>query len=454
MSEISHEASCSFSTCSLVKFVPRALIRTSYSALRSPPYSPVRNFSELVALPLRVVPADDGHYEIRDGFKRFSSWSEEGRRVIPVIVENSCSLPERKQLLLSANAPRRTLSPLDEGRVVDSLMKEDGLSVSAIAKLLGHKKEWVCKRQALATRLSATAGELLVRGKLSLTIAHHLTSLSMENQDSLLKSADSHHLSRQELLALVQAFRIAEQKPERRRLLRNPLGVLRPAAAPTSSVRAQRLEIHIQQISQTLSELRSFSIPIDLSPAEQRRLKALYRSACQALLQTVSELGLRNCGPSETVRNAAHPAKAGKLSLSSSHHEETIYEKSISGSKTTCPISRSGPSRSSANSGTLPDAVWHSENRQAHGDLSQGCSADTCRTRSDKRVRKKAGTKNRSISGGDFSESSSRSDDFPNSSRDKGTWLHGRSHHAGGVCRVSPHETGHSESSAFCQKAF
>lgn len=118
--------------------VSRVRLRTTYAAFRSC-RSP-RLTSELKPLPLRVVATDDGHFEVIDGFKRLASWSDEGREQIPVVIESPGTQAEHKRLLLLANAPRRTLNPLDEASIVCSLLEEDGLTVTAVSKLLDRKK--------------------------------------------------------------------------------------------------------------------------------------------------------------------------------------------------------------------------------------------------------------------------------------------------------------------------
>ena len=81
-----------------------------------------------------------GTLEIIDGFKRFAAWQSDGREKIPVIIESPGSSAEQKRLLLSANSPARTLTPLDEGLVICSLFEDDQMKPSAVAKLLARKK--------------------------------------------------------------------------------------------------------------------------------------------------------------------------------------------------------------------------------------------------------------------------------------------------------------------------
>ena len=68
---------------------------------------------DLAALPIRVVPCEDGGFEVLDGFKRLESWREQGRQEVPVVLERPGPVEQHKRLLLLANAPPRTLTALD-----------------------------------------------------------------------------------------------------------------------------------------------------------------------------------------------------------------------------------------------------------------------------------------------------------------------------------------------------
>src|SRR5712691_5963209 len=110
--------------------------------------------TSLAPLPLRVAPAADGTYEVLDGFKRLARWRHEGHTHVPVVVEGDAGTRVvAKARLLEANTPRRTVSPMDEARVVRSLSDDEHLSPPQITKLLGRGKAWVDRRLTLGRRL-------------------------------------------------------------------------------------------------------------------------------------------------------------------------------------------------------------------------------------------------------------------------------------------------------------
>jgi len=104
-----------------LRVVPIEQLRTSYALLR--PGCPRRSLTrEPTALPIRVVPSAPGCFEVLDGFKRLRTSQEQGAAELAVVIEPPSSAAEHKRLLLAANTPARTVTALDEARVVRSLI--------------------------------------------------------------------------------------------------------------------------------------------------------------------------------------------------------------------------------------------------------------------------------------------------------------------------------------------
>lgn len=134
-------------------FLPVDVIDTTWSSLRSGPVSV--KASDFRDMPIRVVSAD-GRYEVIDDFKRLDRWKQAGVKQVPALVECCSDGLSPKLLLLAANSPKRTITALDEARVVNSLIEVDGLAARAVANMLGRRKEWVIGRRSLL-RLSSRA---------------------------------------------------------------------------------------------------------------------------------------------------------------------------------------------------------------------------------------------------------------------------------------------------------
>jgi hypothetical protein len=135
-----------------LRVVPIEQRCTSYAPLR--PGCPRRSLTrEPVALPIRVVPSAPGCFEVLDGFKRLRTYQEHGAAELAVVIESPSPPAEHKRLLLAANAPPRTITALDEARVVCSLIDDDQQSVAAVARQLGKRRQWVERRLAIGRRL-------------------------------------------------------------------------------------------------------------------------------------------------------------------------------------------------------------------------------------------------------------------------------------------------------------
>ena len=292
-------SSSSGQTAGNVGFLPIGQLRTSYSCLRPGAIHHLPN--DTAELPIRVVPADDGTYEVLDGFKRLKTWREQGQECIPVVLERPGRTEEHKRLLLEANSPKRTLTALDEARVAHSLMNEEGLTPNRIVRLLERKPQWVARRMDIAKHLSATAEDKLARGAIGPTLAHALCALSGKEQDAVLSSIDKNSLKAREALALVATYRVADEI-DRHELLKAPLGWVRaePTPTPTTSPDATELEKRLEHIREALVSLANFVIPPELAPAEQRRLDARLQSVLDQLQQTACALGIEHEGPNLT----------------------------------------------------------------------------------------------------------------------------------------------------------
>jgi hypothetical protein len=188
-----------------MSFIPVDWVRTDFAGLR--PGAPSRSPVDTAPLPLRVVSTPDGGYQLIDGFKRLGAWQAHGYTHVPVVMELPCSSAEQKRLLLAANSPARTLTALDEARVVASLIHEDGLSPTAVSRLLQRKPQWVARRQEIATHLCPAAQKALASGVLGPTVAHSLCAVPEAEQNCLLSCIDRHGLKLREALALVCSYR-------------------------------------------------------------------------------------------------------------------------------------------------------------------------------------------------------------------------------------------------------
>lgn len=284
-------------------FLPVDVIYTTWASLRSG-YARVST-TDLRDMPIRVV-LQDGRYEVVDGFKRLSRWKETGVKQIPALVEHCNDGLSAKPLLLECNSPKRTLDAIDEARVANSLIEDDGLAVRTVANLLGRRKAWVVGRLALL-RLSQFAQQALSTGCINLMVARLLAAISAKDQDAILAAAEKHSLKMREIQLLIQTWRSAsdEEKPG---LLADPLFKREQQCSSNYSTRLKALEIKLSAIRIALDEFSSLILPKDLADAEQRRLQAVCASIQNQITQMAE--GFKSAGVDARPMSLATPHDA------------------------------------------------------------------------------------------------------------------------------------------------
>jgi len=254
-------------------FLSVDVIDTTWSSLRSGSDRVIA--TDLRDMPIRVV-MREGRYEVVDGFKRLNRWKAAGVNQVPALIEQCSDGLSPKRLLLESNSPKRTLGALDEARVVNSLIEDDGLTVRTVANLLGRRKEWIIGRRALL-RLSSHAQKSLSTGRINLMVARLLTAVGAEEQDSILTAIEKHGLKMREIQLLIQTWRAASDE-ERPGLLADPFFKRNQQDSPSHSARLKALEAKLSAIRNALDEFSNMIIPADLADVEQRRLQAICAS--------------------------------------------------------------------------------------------------------------------------------------------------------------------------------
>ena len=282
-----------------LQWVESTRIQTRLQGLRGARKPSSTITQQLCPMPLRVVGNADGDYELVDGFKRLARWRQLGLKQVPVMVERLRSSVELKVALLEANRPPRTLSPMDEARVVKDLRRTEHLGPATIAKVCGRKRRWVLQRLTLAEQLCEPLQHRLDAGSLGVTLAHALCALTDEQQQAVAGAVEQHRLKGQEALSLLSAYRVAESPAEQRQLLNAPLEVVRPKARSASPMGAlaTRLEARLDRVRDALQAIADFQLPdAGLTPAERRRLEAGHQAALLQLMQTAQKLAAEHLG--------------------------------------------------------------------------------------------------------------------------------------------------------------
>ena len=134
-----------------------------------------------------------------------------------------------KAAILGLNSTGCRMKELEEAWVVQSLIREDGLSQVEVAELLGHHKSWVCRRLALLERLAEECQEDLRLGLLSPTMARQLVRLPAGNQVEVMATIRREGLSSAEVHGVMDLILGCTSRPQVEFILQEPRRALRQA---------------------------------------------------------------------------------------------------------------------------------------------------------------------------------------------------------------------------------
>jgi len=141
-------------------------------------------------------------YELIDGFKRVRALRRLGVERVKARVLK-LGVHALKAAMMDLNWRRGSISDLEEGMVVQSLCREDGLSQVEVAVLLGRHKSWVCRRLSLIERLCDEALEHIRLGLIPTSIGRELARLPRGNQPAALGTILKYRLCSRESAHLI-----------------------------------------------------------------------------------------------------------------------------------------------------------------------------------------------------------------------------------------------------------
>jgi ParB/RepB/Spo0J family partition protein len=147
----------------------------------------IRKYGQLSPV---VCVKGEGGYELIDGFKRLRACRRLNQTTLRAkTIEVSGRVC--KAAIIQLNQSGQSINEMEEALVVQSLHREDGLTQTEIAVLLGRDKSWVSRRISLIERLSEEVQEDIRLGLISVITGRDLTKLPRGNQkeaaDAILK---------------------------------------------------------------------------------------------------------------------------------------------------------------------------------------------------------------------------------------------------------------------------
>ncbi len=136
---------------------------------------------------------------------------------------------QAKAAILRLNQSGRRIHVLEEAWLAYALVREDGLSQSEVAELLGKHKSWVCRRLALLERLVEEARQDLQLGLLSPYAARQLIRLPCGNQKECLACVRRESLRAGEVREVVDLLLASSTREQKEYVLAKPREALAQA---------------------------------------------------------------------------------------------------------------------------------------------------------------------------------------------------------------------------------
>jgi len=174
--------------------------------------------------PVVCVRRTDG-YELIDGFKRLRACRRIGAETLKTRVieatERVC-----KAAILQLNRGK-SIHELEEAMVLSSLHREDGLTQTEIALLVGRHKSWVSRRISLVERLSEEVREDIRLGLLPASMGRELAMVPRGNQKEAAGAIIKHRFSTREATKLIR-YLLSCPRWEHHLILASPWEVVGP----------------------------------------------------------------------------------------------------------------------------------------------------------------------------------------------------------------------------------
>ena len=203
--------------------------------------------------------------QVLDGFTRWEAAQQV--RGMTTLSVRLIELDDRraKAAIYGLNQTGRRPYELEEARIVQSLVREDGLSQLEVAELLGRHKSWVCRRLALLEKLCADVRQDLEVGLLTPTVARELARLPAGNQSEVLDVTRRNALSGAELGGVVRLILESVTTEQKQFVLAKPreaLGQVRAAESqgwdPRLSARGNRVSKQLAALLDRLAGMENF----------------------------------------------------------------------------------------------------------------------------------------------------------------------------------------------------
>jgi ParB-like chromosome segregation protein Spo0J len=193
--------------------------------------------------------------QVLDGFTRWEA-AQQVRGMTTLLVRMiEVDDQQAKAAIYGLNQTGRRPYELEEAWLVQALVREDGLSQTEVAELLGRHKSWVCRRLALLEKLVDNVRQDLEVGLLTPTAARELARLPAGNQSEVLDLFRREALSGDQLGGVVRLLLGAVTAEQKQFVMAKPREALGQAGAPEREGWDPRLSTRGNRVSKQLAAL-------------------------------------------------------------------------------------------------------------------------------------------------------------------------------------------------------
>jgi ParB-like chromosome segregation protein Spo0J len=202
-----------------------------------------------------VATLRDERPQVLDGFTRWEAALQV--RGMTALLVRLIEVDDRraKAAIYGLNQSGRRPYELEEAWIVQSLVRDDGLSQVEVAELLGRHKSWVCRRLALLERLCTEVRQDLEVGLLTPSAAREIARLPAGNQSEVLDLSRRAALSSAELGGVVRLLLGAVTAEQKQFVLAKPREALGQAGAEPREGWDPRLSARGNRVSKQLAAL-------------------------------------------------------------------------------------------------------------------------------------------------------------------------------------------------------
>jgi ParB/RepB/Spo0J family partition protein len=202
-----------------------------------------------------VATLRQGRPQVLDGFTRWEAAHEV--RGMTTLLVRLVELDDQhaKAAIYGLNQTGRRPYELEEAWLVQALVREDGLSQSAVAELLGRHKSWVCRRLALLEKLADEVRQEMEVGLLTPSVAREIARLPAGNQLEVLELSRREALGRDELGGVVRLLLGSTTAEQKMFVLSKPREALEQDGATEGQSWDPRLSSGGNRVSKQLADL-------------------------------------------------------------------------------------------------------------------------------------------------------------------------------------------------------